>query len=119
MKLKNIKQIQNVEPLVRLLKQNLIKEVEQLLLSCSKWNTEYRRCNRRWYPSGSVRAMVNDLGRRVKEAGPSTPIEITGLNDVPDAGDRFIVFEDERTARQSGKLVHKNILSFNVMKNPV
>ena len=49
---------------------------------------------------GRVRAMVNDLGRRVKEAGPSTPVEITGLNEVPQAGDRFVVFEDEKTARQ-------------------
>ena len=49
---------------------------------------------------GRVRAMVSDLGRRVKEAGPSTPVEITGLNDVPYAGDRFVVFKDEKTARQ-------------------
>ncbi|WP_252503569.1 translation initiation factor IF-2 [Sporosarcina sp. Marseille-Q4943] len=49
---------------------------------------------------GRVRAMINDLGRRVKEAGPSTPVEITGLSDVPQAGDRFVVFEDEKTARQ-------------------
>ncbi len=42
-------------------------------------------------------------GRRVKEAGPSTPVEITGLNDVPQAGDRFVVFEDEKTARQVGE----------------
>ncbi|PTY79757.1 translation initiation factor IF-2 [Heyndrickxia sporothermodurans] len=53
---------------------------------------------------GRVRAMVNDLGRRVKEAGPSTPVEITGLNDVPQAGDRFVVFDDEKTARQVGEL---------------
>ncbi|MFE8699119.1 translation initiation factor IF-2 [Cytobacillus sp. FJAT-54145] len=52
---------------------------------------------------GRVRAMVNDLGRRVKEAGPSTPVEITGLNDVPLAGDRFVVFEDEKTARSVGE----------------
>ena len=52
---------------------------------------------------GRVRAMVNDLGRRVKEAGPSTPVEITGLNEVPQAGDLFIVFEDEKTARQVGE----------------
>lgn len=49
---------------------------------------------------GRVRAMVNDKGRRIKEAGPSTPVEITGLSDVPQAGDRFIVFEDERKARE-------------------
>ncbi|QCJ42071.1 translation initiation factor IF-2 [Bacillus sp. S3] len=52
---------------------------------------------------GRVRAMVNDKGRRVKEADPSTPVEITGLNDVPQAGDRFVVFEDEKTARQVGE----------------
>ncbi|MEH7304271.1 translation initiation factor IF-2 [Neobacillus drentensis] len=52
---------------------------------------------------GRVRAMVNDKGRRVKEAAPSTPVEITGLNDVPQAGDRFVVFEDEKTARQVGE----------------
>lgn len=52
---------------------------------------------------GRVRAMVNDLGRRVKSAGPSTPVEITGLNEVPQAGDRFVVFNDEKTARQVGE----------------
>ena len=52
---------------------------------------------------GRVRAMVNDLGRRVKSAGPSTPVEITGLNEVPQAGDRFVVFEDEKTARAVGE----------------
>ncbi|MET3575298.1 translation initiation factor IF-2 [Bhargavaea ullalensis] len=52
---------------------------------------------------GRVRAMVNDVGRRVKDAAPSTPVEITGLNDVPLAGDRFVVFEDEKTARQVGE----------------
>ncbi len=52
---------------------------------------------------GKVRAMVSDLGRRVKEAGPSTPVEITGLNDVPQAGDRFVVFKDEKEARQIGE----------------
>ena len=52
---------------------------------------------------GRVRAMVNDIGRRVKEAGPSMPVEITGLHEVPQAGDRFVVFEDEKTARQVGE----------------
>ncbi|HAA9773973.1 TPA_asm: translation initiation factor IF-2 [Listeria monocytogenes] len=52
---------------------------------------------------GRVRAMVNDLGRRVKKVGPSTPVEITGLNDVPQAGDRFVVVEDEKTARNIGE----------------
>lgn len=52
---------------------------------------------------GRVRAMVNDLGRRVKEAGPSTPVELTGLNDVPQAGDMFVAFDDEKKARQVGE----------------
>ena len=52
---------------------------------------------------GRVRAMVNDLGRREKTAGPSSPVEITGLNDVPQAGDHFAVFEDEKTARSVGE----------------
>ena len=47
--------------------------------------------------------MTNDLGRRDKTAGPATPVEITGLNDVPQAGDRFVTFEDEKTARAAGK----------------
>lgn len=52
---------------------------------------------------GRVRVMTNDLGRRDKSAKPATPVEITGLNDVPQAGDRFAVFEDEKTARQAGE----------------
>ncbi|WP_257350000.1 translation initiation factor IF-2 [Pseudalkalibacillus decolorationis] len=52
---------------------------------------------------GRVRAMVNDLGRRVKKVGPSTPVEITGLNDVPHAGDQFRVFKDEKKARSIGE----------------
>ncbi|UJL47968.1 translation initiation factor IF-2 [Virgibacillus sp. NKC19-16] len=52
---------------------------------------------------GRVRAMVNDVGARVKKAGPSTPVEITGLNHVPQAGDQFMVFADEKKARQIGE----------------
>ncbi|SDM99141.1 translation initiation factor IF-2 [Paenibacillus sp. yr247] len=48
---------------------------------------------------GRVRAMVNDKGKRLKEAGPSTPVEITGLTEVPQAGDPFLAYEDERKAR--------------------
>ena len=51
---------------------------------------------------GRVRAMVNDLGRRVKVAEPSTPV-ITGLNEVPMAGDHFAVYEDEKAARAAGE----------------
>ena len=52
---------------------------------------------------GRVRAMVNDRGRRVKVAEPSTPVSITGLNDVPMAGDHFAVYEDEKAARAAGE----------------
>ncbi len=52
---------------------------------------------------GKIRAMVNDLGKREKSAGPSTPVEITGLNGVPNAGDQFVIFEDEKKARQFGE----------------
>ena len=52
---------------------------------------------------GRVRAMTNDLGRRVKVAGPSTPVSITGLNETPMAGDHFAVYEDEKAARAAGE----------------
>ncbi|QUM56017.1 translation initiation factor IF-2 [Enterococcus faecium] len=62
---------------------------------------------------GRVRVMTNDLGRRDKEAGPATPVEITGLNDVPQAGDRFVVFEDEKTARAASEERAKRALLEN------
>jgi translation initiation factor IF-2 len=48
---------------------------------------------------GKVRAMIDDKGRRIKKAGPSSPVEIQGLNDVPVAGDMFYAVEDDKTAR--------------------
>ena len=48
---------------------------------------------------GKVRAMIDDKGRRVKEAGPSTPVEILGLSDVPNAGEIFIAHENDKSAR--------------------
>ncbi|UBH14058.1 translation initiation factor IF-2 [Macrococcus armenti] len=61
---------------------------------------------------GRVRAMVNDLGKRIKSAGPSLPVEITGLQDVPLAGDRFVVFKDEKQARRIGEArQQQNILA--------
>ena len=48
---------------------------------------------------GKVRAMIDDKGRRVKEAGPSTPVEILGLNDVPSAGEVFLAHENDKTAK--------------------
>jgi len=50
--------------------------------------------------SGRIRAMVDDRGQRVAKAGPSTPVEISGLSDVPQAGDKLEVCPDEATARQ-------------------
>ena len=47
---------------------------------------------------GRVRALINDKGEQVKEAGPSTPVQVLGLSDVADAGDDFVVAPDERTA---------------------
>ncbi len=49
--------------------------------------------------SGKVRAMVNDSGKRLKKAGPATEVEITGLSEVPKAGDKLIVVDDEKMAR--------------------
>ena len=49
---------------------------------------------------GRVRAMVNDRGERVKEAGPSEPVEVVGFNDVPDAGDVMSAVDDDRLSRQ-------------------
>ena len=49
--------------------------------------------------SGKVRAMIDDKGRRVKEAGPSTPVEILGLNDVPNAGEVFLAHDSDKTAK--------------------
>ena len=52
---------------------------------------------------GRVRTMTNEHGRQIKDATPSTPVEITGLNGVPEAGDHFVVFDDEKTARAAGE----------------
>ena len=50
--------------------------------------------------SGRVRALFNDQGRKIKEAGPSMPVEIQGFEGVPEAGDEFVCLEDEKTARR-------------------
>lgn len=52
---------------------------------------------------GKIRAMVNDRGKRVKKAGPSTPVEILGLNEIPNAGDQFVVMDSEKEAREIGE----------------
>ena len=48
---------------------------------------------------GKVRTLKNDLGQNIVEATPSTPVEVTGINDVPDAGDKFMAFESEKQAK--------------------
>lgn len=50
--------------------------------------------------SGKVRFLIDDTGKRISEAGPSTPVEVIGFSEVPNAGDVFICVEDERKARQ-------------------
>ncbi len=62
---------------------------------------------------GHVRAMYNHLGKRVKKAGPSTGVEITGINDIPSAGDKFFVVEDDKTAR---KIADKKALTLRNRK---
>lgn len=54
---------------------------------------------------GKVRTLNDDLGKRHKEALPGTPIEVTGLNDVPKAGDVFLVLDDEKVARQTAEAI--------------
>lgn len=68
---------------------------------------------------GHVRAMVNDKGRRVKVAGPSTPVEITGLAEVPSGGDTFSVVSDEKLARdvaESRRHEHKESIFNQTVK---
>lgn len=52
---------------------------------------------------GKIRAMVNDKGKRIKVAYPSTPVEVLGLNEVPNAGDQFVVMQSEKAARTIGE----------------
>lgn len=53
---------------------------------------------------GKVRSLINDKGKRIEKAGPSVPVEVLGLPDVPEAGETFIVLSDERKARQIASL---------------
>ncbi|MCD5405510.1 MAG: translation initiation factor IF-2 [Desulfotomaculum sp.] len=67
---------------------------------------------------GRVRAMIDHKGRRIKEAPPSTPVEILGLNDVPNASDILVVVEDEKTAKAvvEKRLEKKRKLELNANK---
>ena len=53
---------------------------------------------------GKVRALIDDQGQSIKEAGPSTPVEVLGISDVPEAGDVFVVVKDDQTARQVAQI---------------
>jgi translation initiation factor IF-2 len=65
---------------------------------------------------GKTRAMMDDKGRRLKEAGPATPVEVLGLSEVPEAGDRFVVTDNERMARQQADS-KKDIIRQSQMKS--
>lgn len=58
---------------------------------------------------GRIRAMFDDMGKKIKSAGPSIPVEILGLSEVPSAGDRFIVCKDEKTARNMAEVRKQKI----------
>ncbi|ERJ13524.1 translation initiation factor IF-2 [Haloplasma contractile] len=58
---------------------------------------------------GRVRAMANDINQEVKEAGPSTPVEIIGIHEVPLAGDPFMVFSDDKEARKIAEARESNV----------
>ena len=58
---------------------------------------------------GRIRAMFDDRGKKIKSAGPSIPVEILGLSEVPAAGDRFVVCKDEKTARNMAELRKQKI----------
>lgn len=51
---------------------------------------------------GKVRSLINDLGEPIQQAGPSTPVQVIGLTGMPDAGDNFLVIDEEKKARQAG-----------------
>ncbi len=51
---------------------------------------------------GKVRSLINDLGESIQQAGPSTPVQVIGLTGMPDAGDTFLVIDEEKKARQAG-----------------
>ncbi|MGI6097987.1 MAG: translation initiation factor IF-2 [Dethiobacteria bacterium] len=67
---------------------------------------------------GKVRAMVNDRGKRISSAGPSTPVEILGLSDVAQAGDTFQVVADERIARQVAERRSQKLREATIKKAP-
>jgi translation initiation factor IF-2 len=74
------------------------------------------------YEYGRVRALVDETGKNIKTAGPSIPVEILGLNGVPEAGDEFVVVADEKKAREIAEFRrtrHKNSLQASQQSNLV
>lgn len=59
--------------------------------------------------SGRVRALIDDTGQNIKEAGPSTPVEVLGISEVPEAGDQLVAVDDEQTARQVAQIRQEKI----------
>lgn len=68
---------------------------------------------------GKVRTLRNDLGNEIMEATPSMPVEITGINEVPIAGDKFMAFESEKQARSIGEQRKANARKEEISKNVV
>ena len=70
---------------------------------------------------GKVRIMENYLGKKIKEAGPSTPVQIAGLQDIPNFGDRFQAVENDKLARDlvKTKSIHRNILSITELSRDI
>src|SRR5690625_4074606 len=67
---------------------------------------------------GRVRAMNNELGKRIDAAGPSIPVEIQGLTEVPSAGDELIAMADERKAREIALYRHGNYRDVKLARQP-
>ncbi|SHJ41980.1 bacterial translation initiation factor 2 (bIF-2) [Hathewaya proteolytica DSM 3090] len=66
---------------------------------------------------GRIRAMLDDTGKNIKKAGPSTPIAVLGLSEVPEAGDKFVVMKDEKTARNTAENRRQNMREQRLMKS--
>ena len=72
-------------------------------------------CGRSW---GRIKAMLNDQGKRIKRAGPATPVEILGLDSPPQAGDAFSMVKDEKEARLKSQKKEKEFLRTQVTTSP-
>jgi translation initiation factor IF-2 len=68
--------------------------------------------------SGKVRALIDDTGKKIHQAGPSTPVEVIGFAEVPTSGDIFTVVEDERKARQIALIRLQKMKGSDIIKHP-